>query len=291
MKVQQGQHRCEQCGKCFRKSDRLKRHRQIHSMDRPFQCLICGSKRFRRLDHLKRHIRVHSGVKPYSCHCGKQFRQTTHLIRHKLIHSGVKPYTCHVCDRRFARRDHLKLHESRHSTVESEGKPYFCPLCDRQFAEKRCLRRHMKQHAGNKCRVCKSLFPTESELHVHMNACQHGHRCEECGKCFVHMGALKVHRRSHLGERLFQCDVCNKRFTKYFHLTRHKRLHSKSYVCDVCNMKFTRSDQLYRHVEVHDREKLTPCPVCYRYHLETDSHSADNVTATEEPADSVHSDK
>ena len=111
MKVQQGQHRCEQCGKWFRKRDKLKRHVQIHSMDRPFQCLICGSKRFRRLEHLKRHIRVHIGIKPYLCHlCDRRFARKEHLSRHS--HRGQ--HKCEKCGKCFVYAGRLKRHRCSH---------------------------------------------------------------------------------------------------------------------------------------------------------------------------------
>ncbi|PWN32260.1 uncharacterized protein FA14DRAFT_112856, partial [Meira miltonrushii] len=46
------------CGKCFKRSEHLKRHvRSIHTDEKPFMC-HCG-KRFSRHDNLNQHARVH----------------------------------------------------------------------------------------------------------------------------------------------------------------------------------------------------------------------------------------
>ncbi|PWN49986.1 hypothetical protein IE53DRAFT_305830, partial [Violaceomyces palustris] len=49
------------CGKCFKRSEHLKRHvRSIHTDDKPFMCPFPGCrKRFSRHDNLNQHARVH----------------------------------------------------------------------------------------------------------------------------------------------------------------------------------------------------------------------------------------
>ena len=50
---------CGQCTMKFTRKDHLRRHRLIHTGDRPFQCEQCKQK-FARKDHLKRHYRRHA---------------------------------------------------------------------------------------------------------------------------------------------------------------------------------------------------------------------------------------
>ena len=56
-----------------------------------------------------------------------------------------------------------------------------------------------------------------------------------------------------LGERPHACDVCGKRFTRHYHLTKHRSLHTgnRPHACNVCPKKFFDRYSQLRHMKTH----------------------------------------
>ena len=98
-KILMGRHRdthlapsvpCDECGKLFKGSFHLYRHkRNVHmdSKDRPFQCEECG-KGFAVRQAYEGHTNMHKGIKPYHCsYCEGKFQNQSNKLNHvKKVH-------------------------------------------------------------------------------------------------------------------------------------------------------------------------------------------------------------
>ncbi|CAG2109763.1 unnamed protein product, partial [Medioppia subpectinata] len=104
------------CGKAFKQSNALLRHRLIHSGDKPYKCPIDGCDyRCRQRQQLSAHTNRHLGVRPYACAvqtCRKAFLSKHHLREHRLVYSDARPHPCpHPrCTQRFKTPSNLRNH-------------------------------------------------------------------------------------------------------------------------------------------------------------------------------------
>ncbi|ELT92815.1 hypothetical protein CAPTEDRAFT_88579, partial [Capitella teleta] len=86
------------------------------SKERRFKCGYenCGNA-FKKLSHLRSHFFKHRPISDYKCSysgCDATFfRDKVALNRHiRTKHTRERPYKCTLCDRKFIRIDHLKVH-------------------------------------------------------------------------------------------------------------------------------------------------------------------------------------
>ena len=88
---------------------------------------------------------------------------------------------------------------------------------------------------------------------------------------------------------LYQCDICNKRFSRKYGLKSHiSRVHEKNklYKCPICEKNFSDNSYLKTHsASVHEGKRPYQCPICkatftQRPHMNTHMKSFHNGSRT-----------
>ena len=257
-------HKCEQCGKEYAHKLRLRIHiKRDHDNIRDEECNQCGKLFFCR-ETLKKHLRnTHNiiaaktsgsstnrdkapdinedpensnNAKKEQCNqCGKLVFKS-YLKKHiRTVHEGIRDqiYTCEHCGKEYTNNFHLKTHikqkHEEHSFDDSSDaiKKEQCNQCGKLFFKK-YLEKHIRTvHEGKRDQV---------------------HKCEHCGKEYVHNLRLRIHiKRDHDNIRDEECDQCGKLFSCTETLKEHtKKVHNKG------NQKFFHEKNNFEFANVRD---------------------------------------
>lgn len=143
--------KCNHCTEQFSNHLDLFTHVKEHAREKkegPKLCETCG-KNLCNLKSYQAHIKTHGDVvKNFVCPvCNKRFSKGFLLAQHSHVHTGIKMYKCNSCDKAFAKRDSLKLHNKKYHQEESTPLyNYTCEDCKIGFKSFE----HFKTHVA-KC--------------------------------------------------------------------------------------------------------------------------------------------
>ncbi|XP_007951502.1 sal-like protein 3 [Orycteropus afer afer] len=122
-------------------------------------------------------------------------------------------------------------------------------------------------------------------------------QCVICHRVLSCQSALKMHYRTHTGERPFKCKICGRAFTTKGNLKTHFGVHRAKpplrvqHSCPICQKKFTNAVVLQQHIRMHMGGQIpnTPLPEAFQEAMDAeplyDDKSADALSSYDDDMD------
>ncbi|XP_053685355.1 zinc finger protein ZFP2-like [Sabethes cyaneus] len=213
----------------------------------------------------------------FSCNeCDFVAKAESDMRCHEKQHED-KPYTCTLCPKSFKIRQHLLIHSHTHvdlqqPSVESIKPTYNCTKCTKVFINRGNLINHAAECHGNvknfSCEICSKSFKYNVQLRIHMrtHSGERPHTCEICHRGFSQLSNLRSHRKVHSKVKPYKCQLCFKSFTMLDNLTAHSlKCVKDKYRCMLCSKSFAKEGNLMSHLQCHSDgvvEKNFKCEMC-----------------------------
>lgn len=114
-------------------------------------------------------------------------------------------------------------------------------------------------------------YETSTEHSVIMKADLPRYQCSDCNKSYSTYSGLTKHKQFHCSasptsqaKKSFNCEFCTKTYTSLGALKMHIRTHTKPCKCHLCGKAFSRPWLLQGHIRTHTGDKPFSCQFCHR---------------------------
>uniref|UniRef100_A0AC11D1R0 Spalt like transcription factor 3 n=1 Tax=Ovis aries TaxID=9940 RepID=A0AC11D1R0_SHEEP len=314
-------HKCRFCAKVFGSDSALQIHLRSHTGERPFKCNICGN-RFSTKGNLKVHFQRHKEkyphiqMNPYPVPEYLDNVPTCSGIPYGMSLPPEKPVTTWL-DSKPALPTvptsvglQLPLTPASRSPQRPSPASSECPslspgltsseagLCSpvlpagaEPFKAKFPFGGLLDSMQTSETSKLQQLVENIDKKMADPNQCVICHRVLSC------QSALKMHYRTHTGERPFKCKICGRAFTTKGNLKTHFGVHRAKpplrvqHSCPICQKKFTNAVVLQQHIRMHMGGQIpnTPLPEGFQDAMDAvlpyDDKAADTLSACDDDMD------
>lgn len=292
-------HKCKFCGKMFGNDSALQIHLRSHTGERPYKCNICGN-RFTTKGNLKVHFQRHKDKYPHvkmnphpvpehldniptnnGIPYGMSFPiEENGFADNKSVlglpSSGVHPSALQGFKSNFDVPVSGDLYSQRPSSSGSDGASISSGMFGQEMSgldqskdssDALAGLHHMNGNslAGENGSGTAKLQQMVDGLEKRTND---PNECVICHRVLSCQSSLKMHYRTHTGERPYKCKICGRAFSTKGNLKAHYGVHRANtplkmqHSCPICHKKFTNAIVLQQHIRMHMGGQIpnTPLP-------------------------------
>ncbi|XP_074066368.1 sal-like protein 4 isoform X2 [Macrotis lagotis] len=300
-------HKCKFCGKVFGNDSALQIHLRSHTGERPYKCNICGN-RFTTKGNLKVHFQRHKDKYPQvkmnphpvpehldsltstngiSCGLSVPMDESNMIVDSKPPLTTGTPSLSLPQSLSLTPKDSLGAFPSdlqSRPSPESEGGSTSSGVTSHESGTEQSMSSPQAGSSidgfsgsgaaeqGSETLKLQQLVENIDKATSDPNECIICHRVLSC------TSSLKMHYRTHTGERPFKCKICGRAFSTKGNLKTHYGVHRANtplkmqHSCPICQKKFTNAVVLQQHIRMHMGGQIpnTPMPENSCDHVDMD---------------------
>ncbi|NXN07067.1 SALL4 protein, partial [Indicator maculatus] len=295
-------HKCKFCGKVFGNDSALQIHLRSHTGERPYKCNICGN-RFTTKGNLKVHFQRHRDKYPHikmnpypvpehldnvPTSTGIPYGMSVPLDESNLIVDSKPLLTTLPTSAATSAPQSITnlagIKESLPGTFSSDLQSRPSPESEAGSSSSGAVGHESgtEQSLSSPQATCSmSIFhvggPNEQSSETSKlqqlvenidKSTADPNECLICHRVLSCQSSLKMHYRTHTGERPFKCKICGRAFSTKGNLKTHYGVHRANtplkmqHSCPICQKKFTNAVVLQQHIRMHMGGQIpnTPMP-------------------------------